>query len=54
MNILNEGEVGDLIDYAPENQEGLVHYEIIEQNGVKELKKIGDYFVFVLRWSFFK
>ena len=43
-NIFNEGEVGDLIDYAPENQEGLVHYEIIEQNGVKELKKIGDYF----------
>ena len=41
--IFNQGEVGDLIDYAPDNQEGLVHYEIMEKNGKKELKKIGDY-----------
>jgi hypothetical protein len=41
--IFNEGEVGDLIDYTPDNQEGLVHYEIMEKNGKKELTKIGDY-----------
>jgi len=42
-NIFNNGKVGDLIDFAPENQEGLIHYQIIEKDGVKDLKKIGDY-----------
>lgn len=42
-DLFNNGKVGDLIDFVMGNQEGLIHYKIIEKDGVKELKKIGDY-----------
>lgn len=47
-NELNEklvqGNIGDFVDFEPENQEGIVHYKILQTSKGKELEKIGDYF----------
>lgn len=45
---LVQGNIGDFVDFEPENQEGIVHYKIIMINSGKELEKIGDYFSDVL------
>lgn len=41
---LVQGNIGDFVDFEPENQEGIVHYKIIMSSKGKELEKIGDYF----------
>jgi hypothetical protein len=41
---LVQGNVGDFVDFEPENQEGIVHYKILQTSKGKELEKIGDYF----------
>jgi len=42
-DVLRRGNVGDLIDYIPENQLGFRHYKIsLDGNGDKYLEVIGD------------
>jgi hypothetical protein len=41
---LVQGNIGDFVDFEPENQEGIVHYKILQTSKGKELEKIGDYF----------
>jgi len=41
-DILRNGNVGDLVNFEPNNQEGLVYYKISLNNGEKYLEAIGD------------
>ena len=42
--ILRDGNVGDFVDYTPNNQMGVMHYIIeMDENGDKYLNIIGDY-----------
>ena len=40
---LKKGNIGDQIHYFPNNQLGILYYEITLNNNKKELKLIGDY-----------
>jgi len=41
--ILRNGNVGDLVNYEPNNQQGVVYYKISLLNGEKYLEPIGNY-----------
>jgi len=42
--LLEKSIVGDRLTYSPENQQGIVYYEVvIDENGNKNVIKIGDY-----------
>lgn len=42
--LLETSNVGDRLTYSPENQQGIVYYEVvIDENGNKNVIKIGDY-----------
>ena len=41
--ILRNGNVGDLVNFIPNNQMGVVYYKISLNNGEKYLEVIGDY-----------
>jgi len=42
-DILRNGNVGDLVNFEPNNQMGVVYYKISLNNGEKYLEAIGDY-----------
>ena len=42
-DFLKNGNIGDQIHYYPNNQLGILYYEIISNNNKKELKLIGNY-----------
>ena len=42
-DILRNGNVGDLVNFEPNNQQGIVYYKISLNDGEKYLEAIGDY-----------
>jgi len=42
FNMYKDGEVGDVIHYLPDNQEGIKHYRIVMIDGKRDLQQIAD------------